>query len=109
MLARELGLTPSVAADLANSLRRKYAKQGESFVFETVCSDPVGDQLAFLPEAAKEGYVIVLCSIGISNSDPCEQHVDVLKRSIPRMAPIADGMTESDGRVRRDVLAYVAG
>jgi predicted ABC-type ATPase len=75
VLARELGLTPYVAADLANSLRREWVKRGESFVFESVFSDPVGDKLAFLLEAAKAGYVIVLCFIGISNADLCEQRV----------------------------------
>ena len=53
VLARELGLDPYVAADLANSLRRDFVKRGESFIFETVFSDPVGDKLAFLKEAAK--------------------------------------------------------
>jgi hypothetical protein len=32
--------------------------RGESFVFETVFSDPVGDKVAFLEEAAGRGYVV---------------------------------------------------
>ena len=75
VLAGELSLDPYVAADLANSLRRGLVKQRESFVFETVFSDPVGDKLAFLKETAKAGYTVVLCFIGISSPELSEQRV----------------------------------
>ena len=75
VLARELGLDPYVAAELANSLRRDFVKRGESFVFETVFSDPVGDKLAFLKEAAKAGYTVVLCFIGIAGPELSEERV----------------------------------
>ena len=45
VLARELSLDPYPAADLANSLRRDFVKRGESFVFETVFSDPASEKL----------------------------------------------------------------
>jgi predicted ABC-type ATPase len=75
VLARELRMGPYEAAKVADSLRRELIKQRESFVFETVFSDPVGDKLTFLKEAAALGYTAVLCFIGISGSEVSEQRV----------------------------------
>ena len=50
-------------------------EQRESFVFETVFSDPVGDKLTFLQEAAATGYNVVLCFIGISGPEVSEERV----------------------------------
>jgi predicted ABC-type ATPase len=75
VLARELRMEPYEAAKVADSLRRELIKQRESFVFETVFSDPVGDKLTFLKEAAALGYTAVLCFIGISGSEISEQRV----------------------------------
>src|SRR5215469_5458738 len=66
ILARELNLDPYVAADLASSLRQELVNQRESFVFETVFSDPVGDKLSFLKRIAEIGYTVLLCFIGVS-------------------------------------------
>ena len=52
VLAAELAVGPYEAARLADALRRALVERGESFVFETVFSDPVGDKVAFLEEAA---------------------------------------------------------
>ena len=43
VLAKEFDAEPYVAAQLANHLRHELVKRRESFVFETVLSDPVGD------------------------------------------------------------------
>ena len=108
VLARELGLDPYVAANLADSLRQDFVKRGESFVFETVFSDPAGDKLAFLKEAAKAGYTVVLCFIGIASPEVSEQRVamrisqgghdvprDKLKSRFPRtMANLAAAIRE---------------
>jgi predicted ABC-type ATPase len=75
VLARELGLDPYAAARVADKLRRELVVQRESFVFETVFSDPVGDKLAFLKDAEKSGYTIVLCFIGISGPEVSEERV----------------------------------
>ena len=75
VLARELGLDPYAAANVANSLRRDFVKRRESFVFETVFSDPVGDKLTFLKEAAKAGYTVILCFIGIAGPELSEERV----------------------------------
>ena len=63
------------AAAVADSLRQELVKQRESFVFETVFSDPAGAKLSFLRNAAREGYNIVLCFIGVSGPDVAEQRV----------------------------------
>jgi predicted ABC-type ATPase len=75
VLARELNLDPYAAARLADALRRQLVDQRESFVFETVFSDPVGDKLTFLKEVATTGYNVVLCFIGISGPEVSEERV----------------------------------
>ena len=75
VLAGELKLDPYAAASVADVLRRQLVEQRESFVFETVFSDPVGDKLTFLKEAAGTGYNVVLCFIGISGPEVSEERV----------------------------------
>jgi predicted ABC-type ATPase len=75
LLARELKLDPYAAARVADAVRRELVRQRESFVFETVFSDPAGEKLAFLNEATKAGYTVVLCFIGISDPEVCEERV----------------------------------
>lgn len=75
VLADELNLEPYMAAQVTAALRRELVAQRENFVFETVFSDPVGDKLAFLMEAATAGYTVVLCFIGISGPAVSEERV----------------------------------
>jgi predicted ABC-type ATPase len=75
VLAAELDMEPYTAARVAGSLRNALVEHGESFVFETVFSDPVGDKLAFLKDAAARGYTVILCFIGISGPEISEQRV----------------------------------
>jgi predicted ABC-type ATPase len=75
VLAEALRLEPYDAAELANALRQQLAAERESFIFETVFSDPVGDKLGFLKAAAQGGYTVVLCFIGLPSSDVSEQRV----------------------------------
>jgi predicted ABC-type ATPase len=75
VLARELGVDAYAAAKIAGELRKRLVEQRESFVFETVFSDPVGDKLAFLKEAIAAGCQVVLCFIGISNAQTSDQRV----------------------------------
>jgi predicted ABC-type ATPase len=74
-IAGELDLPAYEAAALAATLRDELVRQRESFIFETVFSDPVGDKLAFLRNAAAVGYAVVLCFIGISSPAMAEQRV----------------------------------
>jgi len=75
VLAEALRLEPYDAAELANVLRQQLAAERETFIFETVFSDPVGDKLGFLKAAAAEGYTLVLCFVGLPSSDVSEQRV----------------------------------
>lgn len=75
VLARELEMESYAAARVAGSLRSALVELGESFMFETVFSDPVGDKLAFLKDAASRGYTVILCFIGISGPEVSEQRV----------------------------------
>src|SRR6266511_1594313 len=59
-LARELEVDAYEAAEVAKQLREVLVAQGESFVFETVFSDPVGDKLEFLRRASTRGYTVAL-------------------------------------------------
>ncbi|MFO7907310.1 MAG: zeta toxin family protein [Planctomycetota bacterium] len=77
VLARELDIDAYAAARLADVIRRELVKRQESFVFETVLSDPVGDRVAFLKRAAESGYTVVLCFIGIAGPDVSEDRVSM--------------------------------
>jgi predicted ABC-type ATPase len=75
VLAAELAIDAYEAARLAHALRRALVARGESFVFETVFSDPVGERIAFLEDAAQQGYNVVLCYIGLSGPDQSTERV----------------------------------
>jgi predicted ABC-type ATPase len=75
VLARELGVDAYRAAEMAGALREKLLEQHESFFFETVFSDPVGDKLSFLQRAAKAGCNVIFCFIGISGPAMSEERV----------------------------------
>ena len=55
------------AAEMADSLRRRLIRRRESFIFETVFSDPVGDKVDFLRQAEEAGYFVLLIFIGIAH------------------------------------------
>ena len=75
VLAAEFGMEAYQAAAVAAKLRQTLVGQRESFVFETVFSDPVGDKLAFLQQAARQGYAVVVCFIGIDGPDRSGERV----------------------------------
>lgn len=75
VLAGELGMAAHPAAEVAAQLRQEFVKQRESFVFETVFSDPAGDKLAFLERALEQNYNVVLCFIGIAGVERSEERV----------------------------------
>jgi predicted ABC-type ATPase len=74
-IARELHIDAYEAANVAAAIREQLVAQRESFIFETVFSDPAGDKLAFLKNAMDGGYTVVVCFIGISNPDISEERV----------------------------------
>jgi predicted ABC-type ATPase len=75
VLAKELQIEPYAATRVADTIRRELVKQRESFVFETVFSDPAGEKLAFLKSAAEAGYNTILCFIGAAGPEVSEQRV----------------------------------
>ncbi len=62
---------------MADVLRRQMVWQRQSFVFETVFSDPVGDKVAFLKEAEEAGFQVVLCFIGIASPEVSDARVSM--------------------------------
>mgnify|MGYP001241849275 CR=1 FL=1 len=77
VLAREMGLPDEAAMRMTATLRDALVAAGESFVFETVFSDPVGDKLSFLRGAVRAGYVVVLCYIGVNGPETCDERVAI--------------------------------
>jgi predicted ABC-type ATPase len=75
LIAAELGLTPEDAAVATAKLLEALVGERRSFVFETVFSDPVGDRIAFLKNAAKSGYTVILCFIGLAGPLSSEERV----------------------------------
>ncbi len=76
-IARTLNITAYEAAEIAGALRRDLVKQRESFAFETVFSDEVGDKLSFLSAAAASGYHAVLYFIAISSPEASMGRVEM--------------------------------
>lgn len=74
-LARLLELDPYKSAEIADRIRREMAGRGESFAFETVFSDPIGEKLEFLKDAERVGYAVMLFSIGIDQPRVSEERV----------------------------------
>jgi predicted ABC-type ATPase len=68
LLAAELNMDAYAAAAIADQLRRELIAQRESFAFETVFSDPVGDKLQFLEACAASGYTTALLFVGLATS-----------------------------------------
>lgn len=76
-LARELNVGPYDAAEAADAVRRALVSRRESFIFETVLSDPVGDKVDFLHDAASAGYEVVLVFIRIDTPETSIQRVSM--------------------------------
>jgi predicted ABC-type ATPase len=75
VLSLSLGLEPYRAAELADRLRRELVARRESFIFETVFSDPSGDKLQFMKETGAAGYTVLLIFIGIDDSETSDTRV----------------------------------
>ncbi len=74
-LALDLDTGAYEAAELAAHVRAALVQEKESFVFETVFSDPAGEKLAFLSGAAAQGYTVVLCFVGLESVELSEARV----------------------------------
>jgi predicted ABC-type ATPase len=74
-LADEMGVGAYEGAELAASLRAGLVSQRESFVFETVLSDPVGAKVAELVETGRSGMHVVMVFIRIDSPETSKQRV----------------------------------
>lgn len=77
VFASHLEIDPGDAMRIVAELRKELVVLKESFVFETVFSDPVGDKLNFLKQTAQQGYTVVLVFIGIRDPATSEQRVSM--------------------------------
>lgn len=68
-LAKELKLSAYEAAAIAKEVRSLKIERHESFVMETVFSDPVGAKVEFLREAVESGYEVTLFFIGLESPE----------------------------------------
>lgn len=74
-LALEMGVGAYEVAELAASLRAGLVGQRESFVFETVLSDPIGAKVSELVEIARNGIHVVMVFICIDSPATSKQRV----------------------------------
>lgn len=75
VLALALAVSAYEAAGMASSLRAALVAQRESFIFETVLSDPVGEKVDQFASYAALGYTVVLIFIQIDSPDQSIQRV----------------------------------
>lgn len=74
-LALQLTIDSYRAAELADEVRQVLIARRDSFIFETVFSDPLGKKLALLEEAACNGYTVALFFIGIDRPETSSERV----------------------------------
>ena len=75
LLGRELDLDARQAMAVADGLRAELIRQRESFITETVFSDPVGAKLEVFTSAMAQGYTVVLLYIGVSSAERSDERV----------------------------------
>jgi len=56
------------AAAIAEAERQRLVLERQSFIMETVFSDPAGDKLGFLRRARSEGYFVIFVYIGLDSA-----------------------------------------
>lgn len=76
-LSLQTGISAYKAAELAEELRRGLVERQDSFIFETVFSDPVGAKLDFLKAAEAKGYTVLLIFVGIDSPESSEERVAI--------------------------------
>lgn len=76
-LAAQLDISAYDAAEAMAELRRALVAAGESFVFETVLSDPIGEKVEMLREWAQSGYNVVMVFIQIQNTETSIERVSM--------------------------------
>lgn len=69
MIAAEEKVSAYEAAAMAERLRQDLFIARQSFMFETVLSDPIGAKVAFLTTARSHGYRVVVNFIGLESDE----------------------------------------
>lgn len=77
VLAAELAIGAYEAAEIAAALRQALVERGESFIFETVLSDPVGEKVDQLASYLPLGYEVVLIFIHIHDPQTSIERVSI--------------------------------
>lgn len=77
VLADALDVSPYEAGELAAAIRSALVQRRESFVFETVLSDPVGEKVETLESYAALGYTVVLIFIRIDSPEDSIRRVAI--------------------------------
>ena len=76
-LCAELGVGAYEGAEIAGALRSAMLENRESFIFETVFSDPVGAKVEFLQEAQDAGYQVALIFVRVADVETSQQRVSM--------------------------------
>ena len=69
ILARETRMDAYSAAATIAAIRDQLIREGESFITETVFSDPVGEKVQVLADAVASGFDVTLIYIGVASPD----------------------------------------
>ncbi len=77
VLAAELAIGVYEAAEMTAALRQALIDRGESFIFETVLSDPIGEKVQQLAGYLKLGYEVVLIFIRVDSVETSIQRVSM--------------------------------
>jgi len=107
-LALQTGVDAYKAAELADDLRRVLVESGESFIFETVFSDPVGAKIQFLKEAEAKGYRVLLAFIGIDGPETSNERVAMRVSKGGHSVP-ADKIAERYARTMKNLQRALTG
>lgn len=75
VLARDTGLDAYRAAETIASIRDGFIARGDGFITETVLSDPFGEKVGVLADAAEAGFDVTLLYIGLADSDLSRERV----------------------------------
>ncbi len=75
VLARATGLDAYRAAHTIAAIRDQFIERKESFITETVLSDPVGEKIGVLAKAADAGFDVTLIYIGLESRDLSRERV----------------------------------
>lgn len=106
-LAADLAIDAYAAAAIAARIRHELAAGGESFAFETVFSDPVGDKLSFLEACAARGYTTAVVFIGLASAEMSTERVAIRVSQGGHDVP-ADKLRERFPRSLANLRAAVA-